>query len=260
MRSQLQELYEHRYLLYVFTARDLVARYKQTWIGVLWAVIQPLFLMFVFTVVFSKLLGVSTEGVPYPVFSYVALLPWTFLNRVLTAAATSLASFKSLITKIYFPREIAALAIVTSSLVDFFIGLAVFFILLAYYHIPLTVNFAYILILIPLQVLISAGFALFFSVMGVLVQDLKFALPLFTQVLMYATPVIYSITKIKSSLQVLFYFNPLVGLVEGYRQTILFGKPPLWDHLAVSAIFALLFLSFSYWLFKKLEPYAIDIL
>jgi lipopolysaccharide transport system permease protein len=256
----MREMVRYRYLIYVFTARDLLARYKQTFIGILWAIIQPLFLMLVFTVIFSKFLGVSTGGVPYPVFSYVALLPWTFLNRSITASAESLLNFKHLITKIYFPREIAPLSVVVSSFVDFTIGFLVFLAMLIYYHIPITANFLFIILLIPLQIMIAAGFSLFLSSVTVIIQDLKFALPLFMQVLMYASPIIYSVTNIKSSLKAVFYLNPLVGVIEGYRQTILFGKPPLWDFLGISFLFAIVFFFFGYWVFKKLEPYVIDII
>ena len=260
MVGYVRELVRYRYLIYVFTARDLLARYKQTFIGILWAIIQPLFLMLVFTVIFAKFLGVSTGGVPYPVFSYVALLPWTFMNRAISASSESLLNFKHLITKIYFPREVAPLSVVVSSFVDFGIGFFVFLLMMVYYHVPLTWNFLFILLLIPLQIIFAAGLALFLSSVTVIVQDLKFALPLFMQIWMYGTPIIYSVTNIKSSLKVLFYFNPLVGIIEGYRQTILLGKPPLWDFLAISTIFSLLFFVFGYWVFKKLEPYVIDII
>lgn len=260
MFKNLKELYRFRHLLYIFTARDILGRYKQAFIGILWAVVQPLFLMIIFTVVFSKFLKVSSGNIPYPVFSYVALLPWTFIRRSLTASSKSLLSFKSIITKIYFPREIAPLSIVMSSLIDFFIGLLVFLGLLLYYKIGFSWYFAFLLILIPLQILLASALALFISSLTVFFRDLEFAIPLFIQLWLYASPVIYSVNNIKGDLKFLFYLNPSVGIIESYRQTILLKTWPQWDFLLVSFIFSTAFFIFSYWFFKKTEKQFIDII
>jgi lipopolysaccharide transport system permease protein len=260
MFKEIKEVYNFRYLLYIFTARDILARYKQTFIGVVWAVIQPLFLMLVFTIIFSRFLGVSSGGVPYPVFSYVALLPWTFLTRVINTSSASLISYKSLINKIYFPREVVPLSVVVSSLLDFFIGSLVFVLMLIYYKIPIEPTALYVLLLIPIQVIFAAGMSLLLSTVTVFIRDLKFAIPLFIQIWMYATPIIYSITNIKSNLRVIFYFNPVVGIIESYRQVILHGNQPLWNYLAISIVFSVILFLTSFRFFKKMEPIVVDII
>lgn len=260
MRPFLSALLEYKNLLYVFVLRDIVARYKQTAIGVGWAVIQPLFLMVIFSLIFGRFLGVSSGDVPYPIFSYVGILPWTFFSRSLLTASESLLNFGNLISKVYFPREIAPLSYVISSLVDFGIGLLVFLLLLIFYKVPLTLTFFYLLILIPIQIFLASGLAILLSGITVMVQDLKFALPLLIQILLYASPVIYSITNIQSQFKILFYLNPFVGIIESYRQVIIFNRPPVWDYLSISVLFGFLFTVGGWWLFKKLEPYFVDIL
>lgn len=260
MIKHLKELYSYRRLLYVFVYRDIKARYKHTSLGIAWAIIQPLFLMFIFTLVFSYFFKVSTGGIPYPVFSYVALLPWTFISRVVTASGVNFIGSRGLITRIYFPREIIPLSTVLSSLVDFAFGTLVFALMLFFYKIPLTMSFLFILLILPIQILLASGLALLSSILMALFRDMQFAMPLFVQIWMYGSPIIYSVHNLQKRFQILFYFNPVTGIIEGFRDSIVLGRIPDFGYLATSFIFALLIFVFGYWLFKRLEYIIVDIM
>lgn len=260
MIKNLKELYEYRSLLWVFAYRDIKARYKQTSIGISWAIIQPMFLMFVFTLVFSHFFKVNTGGKPYPVFSYVALLPWTFLSRTITASGNQFLGSRSLITRIYFPREIIPLSTALSALVDFAFGSLVFILMLFYYHIPFTPAFLFILLILPVQLLLAGGLSLFSSAMMALFRDFEFAMPLLTQLWMYASPIIYSVHNLQPRFQSLFYLNPVTGIVDSYRTSILDGQIPDLGYLGSSALISLLLFISAYWLFKKVEYFVVDII
>lgn len=260
MIDNLKELWQYKYLVHTFVMRDIKARYKQTSIGILWAVIQPMFLMFIFTLVFSYFFKVDTGGKPYPIFSYVALLPWMFISRVLTASGNQFLSSQGLITRVYFPREIIPLSATLSALVDFAFGSLVFILMLFYYHIPLTPTFLFVLIILPIQVLLATGLSLFSSAMVSLFRDFEFALPLLTQLWMYASPIIYSVHNLQPRFQSFFYLNPVTGIVDGYRSSILNGQVPDLGYLGSSALISLLLTITAYWLFKKVEYFIVDIL
>ncbi len=260
MIKHLKELYKYKSLLFVFVYRDIKARYKRTSIGIAWAIIQPLFLMLVFTLVFSHFFKVNTGGKPYPIFSYIALLPWTFISRSLLSSGTQFVGYRGLITRIYFPREIIPLTTVLSALVDFAFGSIVFIFMLFYYQISLTPAAFFILLLLPIQIVLAIGLALIASAMSVLFRDLQFAIPLLTQLWMYGSPIIYSVRNLQPRFKSFFYFNPVTGIVDGYRDCIINGQIPDLGYLSSSAIFSLLILFFGYWFFKKLEYFVIDIM
>lgn len=260
MIKHLKELYEYRSLLFAFVYRDIKARYKHTSLGIAWAVIQPLALMFVFTIVFSHFFKVNTGGAPYPVFSYVALLPWIFLSKSFRTSGASFIGSRKLISRIYFPREIIPLSTVLSALVDFAFGSLIFVLMLLYYKIPLTSSFSFILILLPLQIILASGLALLSSVLTALFRDLEFALPLLVQIWMYASPVIYSVRNLQERFRIFFYFNPTTGIFDGYRDSIVNGRLPDLGYLTASFIISLGFLFFGYWLFKRVEYLVVDIM
>lgn len=260
MKSWLLELWKYRELVPLFVERDIQARYKQTFLGIFWAILQPLLMMGVLTLIFSNFLKVDSAGIPYPIFSYTALVPWTFIARTVTASSVSLLTYKSLITKVYFPREIVPLSVVLSSLVDFFLASLVFVGMMILYQVPVTISVLYVLILLPIQILFAGGIALFLSSLGILFRDIQFALPFMVQVWMYGTPVIYGLQGISSKYLPLFYLNPAAGIIEGYRRTVLFGEAPNWELLGVSVLFSFLFLGFSYWFFKRMELFIVDVM
>lgn len=260
MIKHLKQLYSCRALLFVFVYRDIKARYKHTSLGIAWAIIQPLFLMFIFTLVFSYFFKVSTGGVPYPVFSYVALLPWSFISRVVSASGINFVGSRGLITRIYFPREIIPLSAVVSSLVDMAFGAVVFALMLIYYRIPPTLALLLVFLILPIQILLASGLALLSSVLMSLFRDLEFAMPLLIQLWMYASPVIYSVHNLQKRFKILFYFNPTTGIIEGYRDSIIHGRIPDLGYLGTSTVWALLIFIFGYWVFKRLEYLIVDIM
>lgn len=260
MQKQFKELFNYRSLLYIFVYRDYKAKYKHTVLGIAWSIIQPLFLMLIFTLVFSHFFKVNTGGKPYPVFSFVALLPWTFISSVVNSAGNKFVGSRPIISRIYFPREIIPLSTVVSSLLDSFFATFVFILMLLFYKIPITPLFLFILIILPVQILLASGLSLIMSVMSVLFRDLHFAMPLLIQIWMYASPVIYSVHNLQDKFKPLFYFNPLTGIIDGYRNIILDGKPPDFSYLASSAIFSVLVFIVGYRVFKKLEYTLVDIM
>jgi lipopolysaccharide transport system permease protein len=260
MWKSLGELWEYRQLVWVLVLRDIKARYKHTTVGIAWAVIQPLFLMFVFTLVFSRFFNVSTGGVPYPVFSYVALLPWTFISRVMAASGSQFIGSRGLITKIYFPREVIPMSSVLSALVDFGFGVLVLVLMMIYYQIGLTSSLWWVIVILPTQLLLALGLAFFSSATMALFRDLQFAMPLLTQLWMYASPVIYSVRNLQPEYKVWFYLNPLTGIVDGYRDCVVGGRVPDLGYLTASVVMAVLAFVVGYWLFKKVEYFVVDIM
>lgn len=260
MINHLKELYQYRQLLLVFVYRDIKARYKHTSLGIAWAIIQPLFLMFIFTLVFSYFFKVSTGGVPYPIFSYVALLPWTFISKVFSNSGSKFINSRKIITRIYFPREIIPLSEVISALVDFAFGSLVFIVMIFYYKISLTLSLVFLILILPIQILLACGLALLSTVFTALFRDLQFAMPLLTQLWMYASPIIYSVHSLQKRFQIYFYFNPTTGIIDGYRDILVHGRFPDFSYLGSSLLFSLLLFWLGYWLFKRLEPTLLDII
>ena len=260
MIEHFKELYSYRALLTAFVVRYLKARYRHTSLGIAWAIIQPLFLMFIFTLVFSYFFKVSTGGPPYPIFSYVALLPWTFISKTFSASGSKFVGSRGLISKIYFPREIIPFSIVLSGLVDFFFGSLVFIAMLVYYQIPISVSFLYLLLLLPTQIILATGLSLLGSVLTALFRDVEFAMPLFIQIWMYASPVIYSVRNLHERFRPFFYINPATGILDGYRDSIILGRNPDFGFLVTSFLISVATFFVAYWLFKRLEYLVVDIL
>lgn len=260
MFGYLKEFWSYKHLVWTFVARDIRARYKQTSVGIAWAIVQPLFMTILFTVIFSKFLKVSTNGVPYPVFSFIALAAWTFFSRTITVSSSNLLGNYSLISKIYFPREVIPFSTVVSSLIDFFVASLISIILLIIYQIPVTWHVIYLPIIFFVQIAIGFAFSLLFSGSTIIFRDLQFVYPFLAQLLMYATPVIYSVRNLQSKYKFLFFLNPLTGIIEGYRSVLLYNEIPNFYYLLISIVFSLIVLIFSYWLFKRIEKYMADIL
>ena len=257
--QQLKELYQYRYLVSTFVIRDIKARYRQTSLGVAWAIIQPLLLTGIFTIIFSKFLKVSTGGVPYPIFSFIALAAWTFISRSITAGSENLIGNSGFITKIYFPREVFPLATVLSSLIDFTVSSLVSLLLLIVYKIPFTWHLIFIPLVFCIQILLAISFALVASAITVLFRDLQFAFPFLVQILMYGSPVIYSTRNLQQNLQIFFYLNPITGIIEGYRSILLYHEIPNLIYLGISFSFSFILLTSSYLLFKRIEKYLADV-
>lgn len=260
MFDNVKELYKYRELLWVLTQREIKVRYKQTFFGIAWAVIQPLSLMLIFTLIFSYFTQINSEGIPYPIFSYAALLPWTFFQTAIQFGSMSVLNNSGLVTKIWFPREILPLSSLLAALVDFLIACLLLIPLLIIFHIPITIQLLWIVLLIPLQVIIAAGIAFLTSALVVLFRDLKFVIPLALQILFYATPVIYSINIIPDRFFKLVLANPLTGLIDSYRRILLQGQPPQPYYLITSIIIGIVILVSGYWFYKQVDKQFADII
>jgi lipopolysaccharide transport system permease protein len=232
--------------LYNIALREIKVRYKQTLVGAAWAVIQPLSLMLLFTVIFSHFVHMPSDGIPYPIFSFSALLPWTFFSTALSFSVSSLVGNANLITKVYFPREIFPLASVLSAAIDYGIGMAVFIGMMILYRVPFTVTFLYLFPLLIVQIIFTIAIALFFAALNVYYRDVRNALPLIIQLWMFASPIIYPISVVPDSYRAFYLLNPMAVLIDGYRKAILQGTTPSLPYLVVAAVVTGLLLCLSY--------------
>jgi len=254
----IKELWAYRELLYFLTWRDVKVRYKQAVLGIAWAVIQPLATMVIFTVFFGKLAKMPSDGIPYPIFSYAALLPWMFFLNAVTNSSNSLIGSANLITKVYFPRLIIPGAAVVAALVDFGIAFGVFVGLFGYYRYSLTWNVLLFPVLVVLTVLLALGVGLWTSALNVKYRDVRYALPFVLQLWMFATPVIYPSSLMPERWRWVLAVNPLTGIIEGFRASLL-GRPVMWGALGYSAVITVLVLVYAAFYFRRTERQFADI-
>jgi homopolymeric O-antigen transport system permease protein len=256
----LSELVEYRELIAFLVWRDIKVRYKQTTLGVMWAWLQPVLTMIVFTVVFGRLARLPSDGLPYPVFTLAALLPWQMFSSAVSGSANSLVGSGGLITKVYFPRLIVPLAAVLATLVDFVVSFVVLLALMAYYRISPTVYVVYLPLFIVLALAASLAAGLWFSALNVQYRDVQYVLPFVMQVWLLASPVGYSVSLIKSPLaKVAFGLNPMTGVIQGFRWALLNGSPPGWL-LLPSVIIVGLLLAGGLLFFKRMEQSFADVI
>jgi lipopolysaccharide transport system permease protein len=258
--DHLRDLYAYRELLLMWTVREIRIRYKQSVLGAGWAVLQPVCLMLVFTAVFSYFARVPTGDMPYPIFSFVGLLPWTFLATSISFAVPAMMNNMQLISKIYFPREILPLACVIVALVDLLVASLVFVGMVFYYDLHLTAGILWIPLLLLLQTMLVLGVAFWLSALMVRYRDLRFVVPLGVQVWMYACPIIYPMSLVPEHLQPFYALNPMAGLVTAYREVLLgSGRPDAGQVVTAAVIsFALLLSGYAY--FKRAETEFADII
>ena len=256
----LRELWHYRDLFYTLTVHRIKVRYKQSVLGLAWAILQPLSLMLIYTVIFSMIAKVPSEGAPYAVFAYAALLPWTFFSSSLTNATQGLVSHSQLVTKVYFAREILPLTYVSAALFDFAVDSTFLIALFFYYGVGLTV---YALCAIPIMILlagIATAFSLFLSAMQVRFRDIGVAMPLLLQLWMFSTPVVYPLSAVPQRFRGLYVLNPLVGVIENFRRVVLQGVEPDYQSLAISAVVAAVLLPLAYLYFKRIEATMADVI
>ncbi|HTG93735.1 MAG TPA: ABC transporter permease [Pyrinomonadaceae bacterium] len=256
----LSELWAYRELVYFLTWRDVKVRYKQTFLGVAWAIIQPLFTMIIFTLFFGRLAGLEdrTNGIPYPLFAYAGLLPWTFFSNALTNSGNSLVGSANLITKVYFPRMIVPGAAVAAGLIDFAIGFIILIPLLIYYRITPTWNLFMLPVLVALITVLATAVGMWLSALNVKYRDIRFALPFLIQLWMFVSPIIYPASILPAKWRWLLELNPLTGIIEGFKSA-LFGVPFNWTSLAISAVLTLLSLVYAAFSFSRVERRFADI-
>jgi lipopolysaccharide transport system permease protein len=250
---QLGELWRYRELLYFLVWRDIKVRYKQTALGAAWAIIQPLFTMLVFSVFLGKLAKVPSDGIPYPLFSYCALVPWVFFANGLGQSSDSLVGSSNLIKKVYFPRLAIPLGVVCSGLVDFLLAFAMLLVLCFKYHVRPTHNIVWLPGFVLLAFMTSLGVGLWLSAMNVKYRDVKYAVPFLCQFWMFATPIAYPSSLVSPALRPLFGLNPMAGVVEAFRWAMLGTKNAPTAMIGISFAVAVLILVIGLFYFRRME-------
>ena len=255
-----RELWHYRELLFFLVWRSVGVRYRQSVIGAGWAIIQPLMTMAVFTVIFGRFAKIPSDGIPYPIFSYCALLPWTYFSRSLSGSSDSLVGSQNLITKVYFPRLILPLSDVLSGLVDFVIAFFILILMMFWYGIAPNWGVLLLPLFILMSMVTALGTGLWLTALNVKYRDIKFVVPFFVQVWMYGSPVIYSSTMIPEQFRSLYALNPMVGVIEGFRWALVGKAAPDWTMIAVSSTVVGIMLSSGLLYFRKMEKTFADII
>ncbi len=254
-----QELWEYRDLFLFLVWRDIKTRYAQSILGIGWAVIQPVFSMVVFTIVFGNLANVNSEGVPYAIFSYTALVPWTYFSSSLTSSSSSLISSKNLITKVYFPRLVIPIAPVLAKLIDFGISFLILLGLMIWFGVTPTYGALLVPLFVVLMMLTAAGVGMWLTALSIQYRDIRYGSNFFVQLLMYASPVIYASSAIPERYQMIYAINPMVGVIEGFRAVLLGTRAIPWDFIAVGAVMAVVFFISGALYFRSMERYFADV-
>ena len=224
-----RELLAYRDLFRFLVARDIKVLYKQTVLGFGWAILRPVFSMIVFSVIFGRLAKIPSDGVPYPLFSYVALVPWTYFQTSMTQSTNSLIQGARLVSKVYFPRIFVPLAPVVAGLVDFVIALSIVGVLMAWYGVAPTLNVLFLPLLVAIMALTAAGVGLWLSILAAQYRDVRFAVQFLVQLLMYAAPVVWPASLIPEKYRLVYGLYPMAGVIEGFRSSLLATNPMPWD-------------------------------
>lgn len=256
---RLGALWRFRELLYFLIWRDVKVRYKQTLLGAAWAILQPLLTMVVFSIFFGKLARMPSDGVPYPLFAYVALVPWTFFANGLTLASNSLVANQTLLRKVYFPRLVIPVSAVAAGLIDFGIAFVVLLGLAARYGVPLTANMIWLPALVLLALVTALGVGLWFAALNVLYRDIQYVVPFLVQVWLYATPIVYPSSLVPERWRTLYAINPMVGVVEGFRWALLGTGTAPGPMILVSGIAAVVTLIGGMFFFRRMEKTFSDV-
>ena len=253
-------LSQYRDLLYTLSAHRLQVRYKQSLLGPLWAILQPLSLMLIYTLIFWKIARVGSDGIPYMLFAFASLLPWTCFATAVSTATNSLISHFNLVTKVYFPREILPLTYVIAAVVDLAAGGVILAGLIAYYDIPVTMQALWAIPVVGVMVVLALAVSLVLSAIQVRFRDIGMGMPLLLQVWMFATPVVYPLSAVPQDWRTLYMLNPMVGVIENFRRALLHGTPPDLESLAVATSISLGLLTVAYLYFKRVEATMADVL
>jgi homopolymeric O-antigen transport system permease protein len=256
---RLADLWQFRELVYFLTWRDVKVRYKQTVLGAAWAVLQPVLTMVIFSVVLGKLVRVPSEGVPYPIFTFAALVPWTFFVNGLTQASNSLVGNANLISKVYFPRLIVPIATVLSGVIDFLLACLVLVAMMAFYRLAPSIHILWLPLFLLLVVIAALGIGLWFSAMNVQFRDVRYTIPFLTQLWLFATPVAYPSSLLRPPWRMWYAVNPMVGAVEGFRWAIFGGAAAPVAQIAVSSAAAVVLLAGGAMYFRRMERTFADI-
>lgn len=252
--------FKFRELQLALIKREIKIRYKQTSLGAAWAVLQPLSLMIIFTLIFRIILNVDSQGVPYPIFSYSALLPWTFFATSMSFGTTSIINNSNLVSKVYFPKEVLPLASLGAAFLDLIIAGIIFAGFMVWYKTPLTFQILWLVPIIILQIIFIGSMLFFLSALVVLWRDLKFIIPLVVQIWMYATPIIYPVSKVPENLNALYMLNPMAVVIDSFRRVTVMGRPPTLPALGTAIVISIVLFFAGYMFFKAKEKVFADII
>jgi len=253
------DFWHYRELLYFLAWREVKVRYKQAALGAAWAIIQPLFTMIIFTLFFGRLAGVPSEGIPYPLFSFCALVPWTYFAGTLSLAGNSLVSNANLVTKVYFPRVLLPAATVLSGLLDFLIGSAFLVIMMFYYRVKPGWQLLLVPVFVLSMMLLALGISMLLAALNVRYRDVKYALPFIIQIWLFVTPIIYPVTFLPAKYQKILALNPMAGIVEGVRACLFPGYRMPWNLVEISCSVTIVLLIGGALYFRKTERTFADI-
>jgi lipopolysaccharide transport system permease protein len=255
----LKELTEYRDLFYFLIWRDVKVLYAQTILGFSWAILQPLVQIVIFTIVFGKIARLSTDGIPYVLFSTVAIIPWTYMSQSMTGSSQSLVGGQHILGKVYFPRLIFPIAPVLSKLVDFGISMSIILAVILYYRVLPTWNLLLFPLFFVLMMSIAAGVGMWLSAMAIRFRDVKFAMPFAIRMLMYSAPIVYSASSIPEKYRIIYSLNPLTSAIEGFRACLL-GTPMPWSYIWPGMITAAILLISGAFYFKRMERVFVDVI
>jgi lipopolysaccharide transport system permease protein len=247
-------------LLMNLTKREVKGRYSQSFFGVAWAIAQPLATMVVFTIVFSRLANMPSDGAPYPIFAYAALVPWFFFSNSVATGTLSLITYRNIVTKTYFPREIVPLAQVCSRFIDFFAAATLYAGLMAYYRVALGPWALMAPVFFGLLILFTVGFTPATSAINVFYRDVNPVVQIGLQLWLYLTPVAYSLSRVSPRFRWLFILNPLTAIVEGFRSSLVFSRAPDWNVVAISAALSGVLFASAFVMFKRMDKYFADVI
>lgn len=261
VRINWAELWRYRELFYIFVWRDVKVRYKQTFLGVAWAILQPFVTMVIFTVFFGNLAKIPTDDVPYPVFVYTGLLFWTYYQTALTNASSCLVDNENIIKKVYFPRLVLPVSTAITPLIDFLAALAILFGLMIYYgYMPSFLGIIVLPLLLLVSLIAASGLGIYMASVNVKYRDVRFVLPFFTQLLLYLTPVIYPISLVPERWQWILYINPMTGVITTARYLMLGQGKLNWDYMAISLLSSVTVFILGIAYFRKTERFFADIM
>jgi len=255
-----QDLWEYRDMLLYLVLRDIKARYTQSVLGIGWAVLQPLFLMIVFTVIFGKLVKINTNGMDYAVFSYTALVPWAYFSNSLMLTTGSLIQNSNLLSKVFFPRIVLPMSTVLSTLVDFFIAFILVIVLMIWYQVTPTLWVLFLPVLLLLMVVLSVSLGSLFTALAIQYRDVRHGISFLVQGMMYASPVVYPVSIIPDKYRLIYGLNPMAGVIEGFRSALLGATPMPWDLIIVGTIVTLVLAVIGLTYFKFTERIFADVM
>jgi lipopolysaccharide transport system permease protein len=257
----LRELWSYRELFVFLTWRDILIRYKQTVIGVAWVIIQPLTMMVIFSVIFGKLAKLPSNGIPYPIITYTALLPWQFFSNSLTQASSSVINSSGMVSKIYFPRLIIPASSVLGSMLDFLISFGILIGMMIWYQVSVTLTVVWLPLFFVMAALLTLGTGMWFSALNVAYRDIKFVVPFLVHIGTYISPVGFLSSIVPEKYQLLYSLNPMVGVIDGFRWCLLGGViTPNWNALWLSALIVMVIFVIGLLYFRKMEQTFADII